>query len=313
MNTRRTLLAGLSASFLIGSARAQSMVLRVGDQKGGAQSLMKAAGALAGMKSRVEWSQFSAAAPLLEALNADAIDCGFAGDAPTTFALAAGVQARIVSSTRASGASTAITVPDGSPIRSIADLKGRTVGTNRGSVGHSLVLAIIEAQGWTASDIKIANLLPSEARAALAIGAVDAWSSWGVYVAQARLIDRARIVVDGRNNLMTGLSYLVASDTAIAQKRDALLEFTGRLATARRWAATHQDEYVAVLAAEVGVSSAVARLILERDTPMPVQIDEQVIQDQQKTIDRYVAARVVRSRLDARRMFDASFNGATDL
>lgn len=310
MTTRRTMLAGLSASMLIGSARAQATVLRVGDQKGGAQSLMKATGALDSMKAQVQWSQFSAAAPLLEALNADAIDCGFAGDAPTTFALAAGVSARIISPTRASGASTAIVVPEGSPIRSVADLKGRTVGTNRGSVGHSLVLAVIEAQGWAASDVKIANLLPSEARAALATGAVDAWSSWGVYVAQARLVDRARIVVDGRGGLMTGLSYLVASDTAIAHKRDALLDFTARLATARRWAATHQDEYAAVLAADIGVTAAVAQLIFERDTPMPVPIDEQVMQDQQKTVDRYVAAGVVRSRLDARRIFDASFNAA---
>ena len=310
MTTRRTLVAGLSASMLVGSVRAESMLLRVGDQKGGAQSLMKAAGALDGMAARVEWSQFSAAAPLLEALNADAIDCGFAGDAPTTFALAAGVPARIISPTRASGASTAIVVPDGSPIRSLADLKGRTVGTNRGSVGHSLVLAVIETQGWAASDLRIANLLPSEARAALATDAVDAWSSWGVYIAQARLADRARIVVDGSDGLMTGLSYLVARDSAIAQKRAALLDFSHRLAIARRWAATHQDEYATVLAADIGVSTAVARLIFERDTPMPVPIDEQVVRDQQKTADRYVAAGVVRSRLDAHRMFDASFNAA---
>lgn len=309
MKTRRTLLAGLSASLLIGSARAQPVVLRVGDQKGGAQSLMKAAGALDGMKARVEWSQFSAAAPLLEALNADAIDCGFAGDAPTTFAFAAGVPARIISPTRASGASTAIVVSDGSPIRSLADLKGRTIGTNRGSVGHSLVLAVIEAQGWAASSIKIANLLPSEARAALATGAVDAWSSWGVYIAQARLVDQARIVVDGKDGLMTGLSYLVARDSSIAQKREAF-DFSQRLATARRWAVTHQDEYASVLAADIGVSTAVARLIFERDTPMPVPIDEQVVRDQQKTVDRYVSAGVVRSRLDAQRMFDASFNAA---
>ena len=38
---------------------------------GGAQSLMKATGALDGMTTRVEWSPFFATAPLLEALNAD--------------------------------------------------------------------------------------------------------------------------------------------------------------------------------------------------------------------------------------------------
>ncbi|MGI4952805.1 MAG: ABC transporter substrate-binding protein [Janthinobacterium lividum] len=315
MSTRRTVLTGLSGGLIASSllarpARADPVVLRAGDQKGGAQALMKAAGALGGLPYRLEWSQFSAAAPLLEALNADAIDFGFAGDAPTTFALAAGVPARIVAPTRSSGASTAIMVPEASPIRSVAELRGRVIATNRGSIGHSLVLAVAEAQGWAASDIKLANLLPSEAKAALATKAVDAWCSWGVYVAQARLADGARIVVDGSGGLLTGLSYMVARDGAIARKRAALLDFTARLAGARRWAATHRDAYAAVLANEIGVAPAVARLIFERETPLPVPIDALVIRDQQKTADRYLAAGVIRTRLEAGALFDASFNAA---
>ena len=66
-------------------------MLKVGDQKGGVQSVMEAAGLLVDLPYRIEWSQFPAAAPLLEALNAGAIEVGYAGDAPTTFALAAGI------------------------------------------------------------------------------------------------------------------------------------------------------------------------------------------------------------------------------
>jgi sulfonate transport system substrate-binding protein len=111
--TRRSLLAGLAASPLLGLAAWAGDVLRAGDQKGGTQSVMKAAGVLDGLPYRLEWSQFSAAAPLLEALNADAVDLAFAGDAPTTFAMAAGVRARIIASVRTSGAGTAVMVPPG--------------------------------------------------------------------------------------------------------------------------------------------------------------------------------------------------------
>ena len=308
--TRRGVLAGLACAS-VGVARADTVLLRAGDQKGGAQALMKAAGMLAGLPFRLEWNQFAAAAPLLEALNADAVDLALAGDAPTTFALAAGIPARIIVPTRSSGANTAIMVPAASPIRTVADLKGRTVATNRGSIGHSLVLAVIEAQGWAATDLRIANLLPSEAKAALATGAVDAWCSWGVYVAQARLVDNARVVVDGTDGLMTGLSYTVARVGAIERKRDALLDFSTRLARARRWAVDHRDEYAAVLAAEIGVSPAVARAINERDSPVAVPIDEGVIRDQQKTIDRYLSAGVIRTRLDSAKLFDTSFNPAS--
>lgn len=305
---RRALLCAAPAMALGSTAFAADIMLRAGDQKGGAQSLMKAAGALDGLSYRLEWSQFPAAAPLLEALNADAIDLALAGDAPTTFALAAGLRGRIIAPIRTTGAGTAIMVPRGSPIRSVADLKGHSIATNRGSIGHALVLSVLAAQGWSAADITLVNLMPSEAKTALSSGAVDAWCSWGVYVAQARLIDQARVIVDGGNGLLTGLSYLVAADTAIAARRPALLDFARRLAGARRWAKAHPDAYARVLAVEIGISEPVARLIFDTESPVPIAIDAQVIADEQKTADLYFNAKLIRTQLDATTLFDASFN-----
>jgi sulfonate transport system substrate-binding protein len=314
MITRRHTLAGLASTPLLHHAAvADSVTLRAGDQKGGTQSLMKAAGVLDDVPYQITWNQFAAAAPLLEALNAGAVDLAFAGDAPATFALAAGLQARIVAPIRTTGAGTAILVPNTSPIRTVADLRGRSVATNRGSIGHALVLAIIQAQGWAPGDIKLVNLMPSEAKSALSVGAVDAWCSWGVYVAQARLVDGARVVVDGGHGLMTGLSYLLATDTAIAQRRAALTDFCRRLAVARRWALAHQSAYARVLAAEIGVSEAVAGAVFDTEQPKPIPIDALVIADEQRTADLYFTAGVIRARLDTTHAFDATFNQALTL
>ncbi len=295
------------------AAFAADPVLRVGDQKGGTQSLMKAASALNDLPYRLEWSQFPAAAPLLEALNANAVDVAFAGDAPTTFALAAGLPGRIIAPIRTTGAATAIMVAKDSPIRSVADLKGNKIATNRGSIGHALVLSVLAAQGWSASDITLVNLMPSEAKTALSTGAVDAWCSWGVYVAQARLVDQARVIVDGGNGLLTGLSYLVATDAAIAARRPVLQDFARRLATARRWARSNRDAYAKVLAAEIGISEPVARLIFNTEDPVPIAIDRQVVADEQKTVDLYYNAKLIRTHLDATKLFDASFNDSLGL
>jgi len=305
---RRALLCAAPALALAPAAFAADTLLRAGDQKGGTQSLMKAAGALDDLPYRLEWSQFPAAAPLLEALNAGAVDLAFAGDAPTTFALAAGLRGRIIAPIRTTGAGTAIMVPQNSPIRSVADLKGRSIATNRGSIGHALVLSVLAAQGWSASEVTLVNLMPSEAKTALSTGAVDAWCSWGVYVAQARLVDQARVIVDGGNGLLTGLSYLVAADDAIAARRPALLDFARRLAAARRWAQAHPDAYARVLAAEIGIAEPVARLIYDTESPVPIAIDARVVADEQKTADLYFNAKLVRTHLDAAALFDASFN-----
>src|SRR5689334_14213639 len=53
------------------------VTLRVGDQKGiAAQSLLKAAGLLDGVPYKIEWSSFTAGPPMLEAVNAGAVDIG---------------------------------------------------------------------------------------------------------------------------------------------------------------------------------------------------------------------------------------------
>ena len=62
--------------------------LRVGDQKGNSQAVMEAAGVLKDLPYKIEWKEFPAAAPLLEALSAGAIETGLVGDAPFTFAAA---------------------------------------------------------------------------------------------------------------------------------------------------------------------------------------------------------------------------------
>jgi sulfonate transport system substrate-binding protein len=308
--SRRFLLAG-SAALLAGAAAplTADTVLRVGDQKGGSRAVMKAAGTLADVPYTIEWKQFGAAAPLMEALNAEAIDIGAASDSPTTFALAAGVRGRVIGATRGSGAGTSIIVLPNSPIQTMADLRGKKIGTNRGSVGHALVLAVAEKLQWGSEDIRIANLMPADAKAALASGAIDAWSSWNTYIAEARLVDGARVVASGAG-LLSGQNFQTATLTAIAARPAALTDYLRRQSIAWRWAAANPDAYAAALAAEIGVTVPVAKLAFQTDMPVPVAIDDSVVASEQRTADRFQAAGLLRTRLDTAALFDRGFNGA---
>src|SRR5215218_6731237 len=121
--------AALIAGLLLGamaSADAQT-TLRVGDQKGHARAVMEAAGVLGDVPYKIEWKEFPAAAPLLEALSAGAIEAGLVGDAPFTFAAAAKVPVKAVAAIRQSRAGLAILVPKTSEIKSFADLKGKKI------------------------------------------------------------------------------------------------------------------------------------------------------------------------------------------
>jgi ABC-type nitrate/sulfonate/bicarbonate transport system substrate-binding protein len=103
------------------------VTLRVGDQTGATQSRLRAAGVLEGVPYKIECSVYAAAVNLHEALKAGAIDIGGAGDAPTVSAFAGGSPIKIVAAWTNDGRSTDVLVQHDSPVRSVADLRGRTV------------------------------------------------------------------------------------------------------------------------------------------------------------------------------------------
>src|SRR6516164_6626365 len=140
--------------------------LRVGDQKGNSQAVMEAAGVLKDVPYKIEWKEFPAAAPPLEALSAGAIETGLVGDAPFTFAAASGAPVKAIAAIRQTGEGLAILVPENSPIKSVSDLRGKKIATGRGSIGHQLILAALEKNGWSASDVQITFLAPSDAKIA---------------------------------------------------------------------------------------------------------------------------------------------------
>ena len=106
----RTILAAGLLLGAIASAAAQT-TLRVGDQKGNSQAVMEAAGVLKDVPYKIEWKEFPAAAPLLEALSAGAIETGLVGDAPFTFAAAANVPVKAIAAIRQSRDGLAVLVP----------------------------------------------------------------------------------------------------------------------------------------------------------------------------------------------------------
>jgi len=286
---------------------ASGVTLRVGDQKGGNQSLLNASGELAGLPYRIEWSEFPAAAPLLEALNAGAIDGGYVGDAPFLFAYATGVPARVISVVRQNSDGLAIVVPAKSPIQKVADLKGRRIGTGRGSIGHYLVLATLAKAGLRVEDVNLVFLGPIDARAALTSGAIDAWATWDPYTSMLELADGARRVADG-NGFPSNKSYLVAGLGAIRDKRAALTDFARRLNRARQWALQHPDQYADVWAKSTGNSPAVARRWFARAQIHGVPIDDALVADQQSIVDLYAKAGVINKGFSVSQAFDRSFN-----
>jgi sulfonate transport system substrate-binding protein len=298
------------AAVLLGLASASAQpTLRVGDQKGNAKAVMEAAGVLKDVPYTIEWKEFAAAAPLLEALSAGAIETGLVGDAPFTFAAASKVPVKAIAAIRQSQEGLALLVPAGSAVKTIPHLRGKKIATGRGSIGHQLVLAALESKGWTTNDVQLVFLAPSDAKIAYSQGSVDAWSTWEPYVSQEEVLFKSRRIITGEG-LTPGLSFEVATPTAIRDKRPELEDFVRRLAAARAWSQDHVDSYAETWGQLMNIPSEVPRNWLGRAKIRITPIDDAVVADEQKTIDLYARNGLIGSRLVASDIVDRSFADA---
>jgi sulfonate transport system substrate-binding protein len=304
--SRRALISSAGAAFLAACSKgaAKTDTLFVGDQRGGSKVVLEAAGKLNNLPYRIEWSAFPNAAPLLEALNAGAIDSGIGGDAAFIFAVGTGAAIKAIGAQKIDGPAAALVLPAQSAIRSLKDLAGKRIATPRGSAGHNFILAALEEQGHPLDAVKFAFLSPQDGQAALQGGSVDGWAIWDPYSALAEQ-QGARVLYD--DGLAPGYALIFGRDGAIADKRPLLTDYRDRLYAGWDWAAAHRDAYAELLHKETGVPVDIWKKISQRTVRVGVGIDEAMLVDQQRTADRYLRAGLLTKAVDARKGFDRSF------
>lgn len=201
--------------------------LRIGFQKSASLlTYQKSSGSLekrlAPLGVSVKWVEFPAGPQLLEGLNVGAVDVGFVGEAPPIFAQAAGAKFVYIGFDPAAPEAEAIVVPKDSPIKSVAELKGKKVALNKGSNVHYLLVKALEKAGLKYADIQPVFLPPADARAAFERGAVDAWVIWDPFLAAVEKQSGARLLQDGKG-LVNNYSYYLA-ERGYAEKQPKVIQ-----------------------------------------------------------------------------------------
>jgi sulfonate transport system substrate-binding protein len=284
-------IAGIYTWLTRASGAAEAGVLHVGSQRGGTKAMLLASGALEGAPYRVEWSEFPAAQTLLEAIGAGAVDVGLAGDAPFQFAYQTGSPIIAVGAESANPRPTgalAILVPGASPIHDAAGLRGKRIATTRGSIGHYLILRVLEAERLKPADVQIVFLSPGDAKAASDSGSIDAWSTWTPYTGTA-FAAGARSVVDAAA-YYSSYGFDVANAQTVAAKRAILTDYLKREAKAFAWVRAHPDAYAKVLAHETGLPIDIALFHVRHMPIARVPIDEALKAEEREVVEHFRTA-----------------------
>jgi sulfonate transport system substrate-binding protein len=285
-----TALAGVGASY------GQDKTVRIGYQKYGKLVLLKTRGTLEprlkALGYDVKWTEFQFGPPLLEAINVGSIDFGNTGETPPVFAQAAGAPIRYVAYEPPAQKGEAILVQKDSPLKSVADLKGKKVAVARGSNAHYLLVKALEKAGVKYEDITPVYLAPADARAAFETGAVDAWSIWDPYQSAAETTLGAKTLTDA-TGLVPNTQFYLSSQKFIETEPKVLDVVLDELRGVDAWAQADIHVVAEQLSASVGLPVPVLEVALKRQSYGIKPIDDQVLVAQQKLADTLYQLKLV--------------------
>ncbi|MCO8574740.1 ABC transporter substrate-binding protein [Burkholderia multivorans] len=276
------------------------VTLVLGDQAGGLRALAEAARVLDGVPYRFRWANFQGAAPLFEAHRAGAIDLAPAGDLPVLTAALGDPALRIVATRVGSPTSLGIVVQPDSPVRTVADLKGRTVvvSSARGSISQYQLYGALREHGLAPTDVDVRFVLPVDAFAAFEAKQIAIWATFDPYY--GHVVRRgARVVLDG-SGINSGLAFLTSPVDTLNDraKRAALADVLARLTRAGQWALSHPADYASVYASLTRLPPDAAADIVRRAALAQRSVSRADIDVLQRVADRAAADAILPKRVD---------------
>jgi sulfonate transport system substrate-binding protein len=207
--------------------------------------------------TQVKWVHSAGSNRALEYLNGGSIDIGSSAGLAALLARANGNPIRtpyIYSRPEW----TALVVRKDSPLRGVADLKGRKVAATKGTDPYLFLLRALKQAGLRRRDIEHVALQHADGRVALEQGRVDAWAGLDPHMAASELEGGARLIY--RNVAFNTYGFLNVREAFLAEQPAAVATVIQSYERARRWIIANPSAAAQILAEEARVSLPVALL-----------------------------------------------------
>jgi sulfonate transport system substrate-binding protein len=295
-----------AAMLSIGHASAQAPdTIRIGYQKSSTlTAILKTNGdlekALAPLGVKISWHEFTSGLPLLEAINTGNVDFGAdVADTVPLFAQAAGAKLAYIAEEAASPSAQAILVAADSPIKTLADLKGKKVAVTKGAGSHFLLLAALAKAGLNFKDISPAYLTPADGRTAFIGGNVDAWVAWDPFLTSAQRQSGARTLSDGSDGLASYKRYYLSSAAFADRRSDVLNVIFGKLDETGKWVKSHPKEAATLLSTLWGIDAATVEEANSHRSYKVGVVTAPGLSEQQRIADAFLAEKLIPVKVDA--------------
>jgi sulfonate transport system substrate-binding protein len=263
---------------------------------------------------KLDWPVFSGGDKQMQALTADAIDIGQASEIPPIFVAAAGsTDIKVVAVQRSTTLLQEVVVGKGSPITTIAQLKGKKVGYVQNTTAQYFLYELLKQAGLGWKDITAAPLLPKDGVAALGSGSVDALASYGNSIITAHQAG-ATTIGTGKDILSGNFQWLARAklldDDA---KRAAVVDLLARLNKAYAYIRNgHLADYAQAIAdaTHQPVAEALSQLT-DQEAQQPTKLqptDDAAIKSQQAVADAFTELGAIPKKLDVSEIWTDKLN-----
>src|SRR5437879_7873318 len=215
---------------------------------------------------------------MLEAMNVGSLDYGAVGDSPPIFAQSAGA-AIVYAAGQPITNGQGILVQGNSPIRTIADLKGKRVGFTKGSSAHNVIVQTLEKAGLGYADITPVYLTPPDAGPAFANGSIDAWSIWDPYFAIGETKQNGRVLINASEITKSNSFYIANRD--FARNHGAVLQqIIDVTSTTAKWSEQQREEVARSQSAVTGIPLDIQTVAANRSSFAVGPISDDIITTQ---------------------------------
>jgi len=264
---------------------------------------------------KVQWIFFKGQGPAVnEAMANNQLDFTTLGDLPALVGRAAGLDTRLVLVNNAR-LDVYVAVPWGSSVAKVEELRGKRIAFHKGTSTQLAVDRILARHGLTEKDVRVVNMEPANARAALAAGQVDAiFGAFDLITLQER--KSARLIYDTRDlPIATSLGFILANHRFAEKNRELTFRVVKALVRAARWASddANRDSVFALWAQAGTVPEPLLRKqfdgipLSERLSPL---FDPFIVAQIQRGVNEAVAYRLIRKPVVVADWIDTTYLSA---
>ena len=213
----------------------------------------------------IRWVQTLGSNKALEFLNAGAIDFGSTAGAAALIGRINGNPIKSIYVYSRPEWTALVTLKD-TPIKTIADLKGKRIAVTRGTDPHIFLVRALQTAGLTERDISEVLLQHPDGKIALIRGDVDAWAGLDPMMAQAEVENGARLFYRNRDANSWGI--LNASEDFLSHYPELTRRVLAVYEDARKYCLAHYDEEKRVFIEVTKLPSDVVDIQLKERTDL---------------------------------------------